>query len=409
MTSVPLALTPSWNTAWTRTDGDERARALFTRAFGASSATSRSSPGRVTVVGDHTDYSDGLALPTVLPHRAYVAAAPRPDTTVRIATGQHEALGSDEIVWIGDIDELVPGNVEGWPTTAVSVLWALRERGYFSSGIDIAVESCVPIAAGLGASSAVAAATALAANDCWGLALDTDLGRIDLAEACQEGEDGFVGKPTAGLGHHTALRCKVGEALVLDFSCRPVEAVAQPLSFPEYGLGLIIVDTRSREAAADQYFLARWSECRVACDVLGVRTLREVADGPHAIARVNSIADPVIRRRARHVVTEIERVRTVVAELSGTAPAHERFVNVGQALYRSHASLEVDFESSTTPLNVAVDAAYNAQALGARMVGTGFGGSVVALVRRAQAERVALAVASAFRDFDLDEPRFLMV
>ena len=281
--------------------------------------------------------------------------------------------------------------------------------GSAGGGLDIAIDTCVPIAAGLGSSAALECAVALVANELWGLELASGKGFFELADACVEGERRIVGVPAGALDPYAVLLTEPGKALMLDFASQPVSGRPQPLYFPEYGLSLLIIDTGTTHAHTDGRYAARVRECQAACEALGVATLREVADEPHALRRVEAIADEVVRRRARHVITEIERARLVAAELSGTAPAHERFVTIGKALYRSHASLEVDFEVSGPELNAAVDAAFRAGALGARLVGGGFGGAALALVRRAQAERTAMLISESMVAAGYAEPTFLMV
>ena len=399
---------PNWNVAWTRDEGADRARQLFRDSFAYEPATVKSAPGRVTIIGEHTDYSSGLALTTVLDHRTYVGAARRDDDTVRVVSTEARVAGTGIEMWTGKLADVAPGSVASWPAYAVGVLWALVERGFVGSGIDIAIDSCVPMGVGLASSGALTAAVALAADACWGLALDSDAGRIELAELCQEAESTFVGVPTAGLDQHTVLRCRPGEALLIDFRSPPPRAYPHPLYFPEYGLTLLIINTRAPHDFSDGQYAERWAACQAACAELNVGSLREVADAPHALRRVDGITEEVTRKRARHVVTEIERVRLVSAELSGTAPAHERFVTIGKALYRSHASLDVDYEISTPALNDAVDAAFRAGALGARLLGGGYGGCAMALVRRTQVQRTAELIADAFAQAGHEPPEFLM-
>jgi galactokinase len=184
---------------------------------------------------------------------------------------------------------------------------------------------------------------------------------------------------------------------------------SQPLYFPEYGLGLLLIDTGVPNTLTLAEYASRWDEVAAASAALGVANLREVADAPHALRRVDAIDDPVLRSRARHVVTEIERVRIVAAELSGTAPAHERFVTIGKAMYRAHASLEIDYELSNPRLDRVVDSAFRAGALGARLVEGGFGGAAVALVRRVAAERTAALIAESMVEAGYEPPTFSMI
>ncbi|WNM26775.1 galactokinase family protein [Demequina capsici] len=399
---------PTWVEAWTPAEGASRASALLRGAFGVDATCTWRAPGRVTVIGEHTDYSEGLALPTVTPHAVYAAARPREDRVVRVVSDQGAFLDGPGATWEGTLDT-DPQDVEGWPRYVIGLLWAMQERGYDGCGMDIALASCLPPRAGLASSAAVLAATGLVADDLWRLALDGDAGRAEIADACLDAENLAVGTLCGALDPHTILRCGPDDALLLDFAEHPTSAVPYPMYFRDYGLGLLVIDTGVPRGDVQQLFRTRRSECAAAAESLGARTLREVADTPLAARRVEGIADPVLRRRARHVTAEIERVRLVVGELSGTGPAHERFVTIGKAIYRSHASLELDYEASDPTLDLAVDAAFRAGALGARVSGAGYGGAVVALVRKTQARLAALHIAHGFTDAGRDEPRFLWV
>ena len=400
---------PVWVEPWTRGQGQSRARALFERTWGSEPAGVWSAPGRVTIIGEHTDYNNGLSLPTVTPHRTYVATRARADDRVRVISEGADQLDGPGDVWEGTLDSITPDACAGWPAYIAGVVWALRERGYDGPGLDVAVTSCLPTSAGLASSGAVECATALAVNALWRLALDADAAHTELAEACIEAEAQIALSPTGGLDQHTQLRCREGEALELDFAQRPPAVRHCPLYFPDYGLGLLVVDVRTSERRRTPGFLVRQRECAAAAAALGVESLRELAGVRAARVRIESLADPVLRGRARHVVTEIERVRDVTAELAGTGPAHERFVDIGKQLFRSHASLEVDYEVSTPELNLAVDTAFHTGVLGARLVGAGFGGAAIALVRRAEADGVAAQIDGAFVEAGLVRPRFLMV
>ncbi|WP_234983295.1 galactokinase family protein [Demequina sp. NBRC 110053] len=400
---------PRWIDPWTRGQGETRVRALFARTWGAEPAGVWSAPGRITIIGEHTDYSGGLSLPTVTAHRTYVAARRRDDDTVRVLSEGADAFDGPGERWTGTLTDIGPDQVSGWPAYVAGVLWALRERGYDGPGMDVVIASCLPTASGLASSGAVECATALAANALWGLALDSDDGHAELAEACIDGEEAIARAPTGGLDQHTQLRCREGEALELDFSERPPRATHRPLYFPDYGLGLLVTDVRTRDRDRTPGYRRRRDECAAAASALGVERLRDLAGDHRARARIEALADPVLRARARHVVAEIERVEDVSAQLAGTGPAHERFVDIGKQLFRSHASLEVDYHASTPELNLAVDTAFRNGVLGARMVGAGFGGSTIALVRRADADGVARSIDHAFVEEGLERPRFLMV
>lgn len=403
-----------WSHAWSEAEGAARAWNLLRDTFGETAEHQLSAPGMVNIIGDHTDYNRGLAMPTVLPHRAYVAAAPRTDSQIRIVFDEGDALPGPGVAWFGDIDDLHPGEVTGWPARPASVFWALQERGYSGHGMSIAVTSCVPRRVGMSSSAALSGAVALMANEIWGLALDTVQGRVELAEACVEGEAAFVGPsdggaPSGGLDLHTVLRCQPGEALLLDFDHSPPEALHTPMYFPEYGLSLLWIDTLVRPGSNHEISATRRAECAAAARELGVSSLRELEKLPMPLREIERLEDPVLRRRARHVIHENDRVRLVLGELAGTGPAHERFVAVGKAMYRSHASLDVDFELSSELLNVTVDAAFEAGALGAHLTGWGRGGAVLALVRRNEVQRVTDAIDGAYTERELELPHYAIL
>lgn len=398
-----------WVQAWTRDQGAAKATSLFSSSYGERPDGVWSVPGRVNIIGEHTDYSRGLSLPTVLPHRTYVAARLRSDDNIRVVSDKAATVAGPEGVWEGTLSGISPTSVSGWPAYVAGALWALQEHGFSGRGLDIAIASCLPVGSGMAASAALSCSTALAVNALWRLALDNDVGRIELAEACTDGDNQVAGAPTGNLDHHAVLRCMEGEALLMDFSTQPPTTTRCPLYFPDYGLALLVIDTADPHDVTDGRFAARRQECEQAARSLGLTSLRELNSMRDARERIESLEDPVLLRRARHAYTENERAATVMAELSGTAPAHERFISIGKALFRSHASLDKDLEVTTPALNTAVDAAFHAGALGARAIGAGFGGSAMALIRRNQAERIAQRIHHAFVDRDLALPQFLLV
>lgn len=400
-------LEQEWAEPWTGDKGNALASELFRSTFGDVPSGVWSAPGRVNLIGEHTDYNGGLSLPTTLRHRTYVAASPRADDSVDIVSSAGIELEGPGERWSGRLDDISPTTAIGWPAYPAGVVWALRDRGYEGPGLNIAIASCVPQGAGLGSSAALTCATALAINGVWKLALDHSDARIELAESAIAAENAIAVTPTGGLDQYTSLFCPDGSAIELDFATSPPGMRPSPLYFPDYGLALLIIDTRKRHDLTDGQYAHRFDECRQAASALGVNMLREVADDLGGLARIEGMTDDVLRRRARHVVTEIDRVRLVAAELAGTAPAHERFIDIGHLMYRSHASLTVDFEVSCPELNLAVEAARQNEALGARLVGGGFGGAVAALVRKTKVASIAHEIDRTFVTAGFNRPRFL--
>jgi galactokinase len=394
-------VSPAWVDAWTRDDGAARVRAAFTDRFGAEPDGVWSAPGRVNIIGEHTDYNGGLCLPIALPHRAYVALRSRADDEVTLASAQEG--GEATSVHLADVG---PGTVTGWTAYVLGVAWALREMGHPVRGFDVVVDSCVPYGAGLSSSAALECAVAVALDDVHDLGLGgDDDGRVTLVTACVRAENEIAGAPTGGLDQSASLRCAEGNALLLD--CRDGSGRQIPFDLAADGLALLVMDTRAEHKHSDGQYAERRATCEKAAGLLGVPTLREITDVEAATERLRSELDPaafeVTARRVRHVVTEIQRV-----ELVEQLVRSGRLSEVGAVLTAAHASLRDDYEVSSVELDRAVDTAIVAGALGGRMVGGGFGGSAIALVAAADVHRVADAVAQAFARDGLGAPAFLV-
>lgn len=403
------APTPVWTTAWERAEGERRARDLFTATFDAAPDGVWSAPGRVNLIGEHTDYNAGLALPIALPHRTWAAVARRDDDVVRLVSAQ-EPSGVREV----RLADAVPGAVTGWAAYVVGVAWALRASGHAVGGFDLAIDSCVPFGAGLSSSAALEAAVAVALDDLHDLGLSGDVdgtgaathdpGRAVLADVCVRAENDMAGAPTGGMDQAASLRARAGHALLLD--CRDGAVRHVPFDLAARGLALLVVDTRAPHSHVDGEYAQRRAACEDAARRLGVASLRDVADDPRgdawALEALAAGADgDVLVRRVRHVVAEIGRVTAFVAALDAGDVAA-----VGPLMDASHASLRDDYAVSCRELDVAVDTARAAGAHGARMTGGGFGGSAIALVGAGDVARVAQAVAAAFAAHGLAAPAF---
>ncbi len=390
--------TPEWLEPMSADDGASAATALFTATFDHPPRGVWSAPGRVNIIGEHTDYNGGTCLPVALPHRTFVALSPRPDSLIRAVSAQQPGA-----VWRTDLGEVHPGRVDGWGAYVAGVAWALAEAGFTTGGFDVAVVSAVPTGAGLSSSAAIECAVALGLDDAFGLGLGSDDdGLARLAAACVRAENEIVGAPTGGMDQAVSLRSRPGHALLLDTLDHSVRHV--PLALADHGLALLVIDTRAPHALVDGQYGERRAACERAARELGVTTLREVTDLGAALATLGAVGPEaaVVQRRVRHVVTEIERVALLVAALESGD-----FAAVGLLLDEGHASLRDDYEVSCRELDLACEAAVGAGALGARMTGGGFGGSAVALVREGALEQVAVAVAARFADAGLTAPGFL--
>jgi len=387
-----------WSTAWQIDDGCEQATSLLRTRIDAAPDTVGSAPGRVNLIGEHTDYNAGLCLPLVLPHRTYVALRVRDDDIVRLISAQEP-----DTPWQGKLGAVGPGTVDGWAGYAVGVAWALREAGQRVSGFDAAIDSCVPVGAGLSSSAALEAAMALALDGAFGLGLSgSEDGRSALVAACIRAENEIAGAPTGGMDQVAALRSKPGHALLLDFRSGARRDV--PFDPAGAGLALIVIDTRARHSLGDGQYGERRAACARAAELLGMASLREVTDLDAALAALPDETSPdgTLRRRVRHVVTEMARVEAAVAALD-----RADFAALGSLFDASHASLRDDYQVSCEELDLAVAAAREAGALGARMTGGGFGGSAIALVRAAEVDRVIAAIGAAFDDGGFRAPMFL--
>lgn len=369
----------------------ERARTAFVERFGAEPEGVWAAPGRVNVIGEHTDYNGGHVLPIALPHTTRAAVGRRADGRLALVSLQHPDGDADVL-----LDDLAPGRPRGWGSYPAGVVAELGERAAAAGGLSIVVDGDVPAGAGLSSSAALECAVALALRDL----LAPELTPEELVSLTQHAENAYVGAPTGILDQSASLLCTAGHALFLDTRDRRSEQV--PLDLATAGLALLVVDSGEVHDHAEGGYGDRRRECEEAAARLGVDLLREVPDVT-ALTRLDDGSEEgsVLLCRARHVVTEDARVLSVVATLrEGRDPR-----DVGPLLTAGHASLRDDFAISTPLLDATVDAALRAGAHGARMVGGGFGGSAVALVDADAVDRVREGVSAAYRALGRPEPR----
>ena len=383
---------PEWLPAWTEQEGAQRAAAAFREHFGIDPDGVWSAPGRVNVIGEHTDYNGGLCLPMALPHRTYVAVSRRGDDTVRLVSAQEQSDGDVTL----QLSDVAPGSVRGWGAYAVGVAWALQQAGHEVGGFDAAVDSCVPYGAGLSSSAALECAVAVALDELYGLGLGVDrAGRARLAQACVRAENDIAGAPTGGMDQSASLLCTAGHALLLD--CLDGSTQQIPFDLPAHDLALLVIDTRASHQLADGQYAARRSACERAAEVLGVATLREVTALEPSLERLGAVGFApeevqVARRRVRHVVTEIARVRLVESLLE-----QGQVAQVGAVLTAAHASLRDDYEVSSPALDALVEIARGVPGVhGARLTGAGFGGCTVNLVDPDAVPALTAAVEEAY-------------
>ncbi len=365
---------------------------LFWARFGTAPGGVWLAPGRANLMGEHTDYNDGFVLPFALGQRAVTAAARRGDGQLAVTSRQEK----DADIQV-EVAGLAPGSVTGWGAYPAGVAWALREAGYPVPGASIAIDSDVPAGAGLSSSAALECATALALTELAGL--EGSVPRRELAAIARRAENDFVGVPSGIMDQSASLLCQAGHLLLLD--CRSLETAQVPFDPAPAGARLVIVNTRARHELSDGEYGERRAECEEAARQLGVASLRDVAS-PAEVAR---LADPVLRRRARHVVSDNQRVLAVVELLRSGPDDPEAYREIGRLLTGAHESLRDDFEISWPEADETVSAAVGAGAFGARMIGGGFGGSV--LVLAGPGSRVTTAVSEAFAQRGWTPPEFL--
>jgi galactokinase len=363
----------------------------FTECYAGEPAGVWHAPGRVNLIGEHTDYNDGFVLPFALAQGVRAAAAPRDDGVLDLRSRQ--AAGEPATVPVGTLS---PGKPAGWAAYPAGVAWALTESGCPVGGARIAIDADLERGAALSSSAALECATALALTGLYGLSVP----RPDLAALARRAENEFVGVPSGIMDQSASLLCTEGHALLLD--CRSGETSAVPLDLAAAGLVLLVVDTRVRHALSDGRYAERRRSCEDAARALGVPSLRDMTDAADGTERVERLSDPVLRRRARHVVTENARVLETVSLLRAGEAAR-----VGPLLTASHASLRYDFEISWPQADATVEAAIGSGALGARMTGGGFGGSVIALVEAPRGGDVRAGIEAAFAGHSWKPPGFL--
>ncbi|WP_144760297.1 galactokinase [Curtobacterium sp. 9128] len=366
----------------------------FQQEFGYEPTVRYSAPGRVNLIGEHTDYNDGYVLPFAIDRRTTASIAQRDDRVLRVAS----AFSPGEVVTLS-LDDLAPDAMDGWSAYVLGIAWALREQGADLSdttGFDVFIESDVPVGAGLSSSAAIECGVALAFNDLWELGLD----RKQLARVGQYSENHAVGAPTGIMDQSASLLGERDAVVFLD--CRTLDTEVVDLALEANGLEVLVVDTHVEHAHATGGYKARRESCERGAQVLGVRALRDVTVDD--LPRAAELLDDETFRRVRHIVTEDQRVLDTVRTLREQGPRA-----IGDLLVASHASMRDDFEISVPELDLAVATAMEHGAVGARMTGGGFGGAAIALVDREARDAIATAVTSAFAAAGYREPTVFTV
>lgn len=351
-----------------------------------------SAPGRVNLIGEHTDYNEGFVFPFAINRRTYAAVAPRQDNMICVASSF-----SKETFRIA-ISDIHQDEKNGWAAYPFGVAYAVAKLSGKpqTQGFDIFIDSDVPVGAGLSSSAAIECAVGLALNELWNAGLD----KKALAKAGQLGENEIVGAPTGIMDQTASLFGELDHAVFLD--CRSLEAKAIELGFADAGLELLIIDTKVAHRLVDGGYAARRAACEAGAEALGAASLRDLSQAD--LTRAEEILDPVTLRRVRHVITENARVEETVATLKAKGPRA-----IGELLYASHESMRDDFEISIDELDTAVETALRHGAIGARMTGGGFGGAAIALTPIEKISEVTLSVLAEFEALGYAKPEIFAV
>ncbi|WP_329471220.1 galactokinase [Streptomyces sp. NBC_01723] len=361
----------------------------FRELYGAEPQGVWAAPGRVNLIGEHTDYNDGFVMPFALPHTAVAAVSRRDDGILRLHSA--DVPGDPVELRVADLD---PGSDKSWTAYPSGVVWALREAGHELTGADVHLASTVPSGAGLSSSAALEVVVALALNDLYALGLRG----WQLARLCQRAENVYVGAPVGIMDQTASACCEAGHALFLD--TRDLSQRQIPFDLAAEGMRLLVVDTQVKHSHSEGEYGKRRAGCEKGAALLGVDALRDVphADLDAALERLGD--EEEVRRLVRHVVTEDERVERVVSLLeSGDTRA------IGPVLVEGHVSLRDDFRISCPELDLVVDTALASGALGARMTGGGFGGSAIVLAEATDVDAITKAVEEAFAAAAFTAPR----
>ena len=356
----------------------------FLETFGEEPDLIAAAPGRVNLIGEHIDYSEGFVLPFAIKDRTFAAIRKRDDSMVRIASAQRR----NKIVTV-DINSVKPGLKGEWERYALGVLWSMG----LQTGVDLMIDGHVPLGAGLSSSAALECSVATAVNHLFNMGLSLE----DLARLTQKAENQYVGVPCGIMDQSVSLMATNGSALLLD--CRDLSTRNIPFDVASSGLELLIIDTQAHHALTDGGYAERRASCESVAAKLSVKSMRELTMAQLESSK-NLLSD-VEFIRARHAVSEMQRVLDCVEALS-----QADFVKVGELIDQSHISLRDDYTVSCPELDTAVDASLAAGALGSRMVGGGFGGSAIALIEASKTSETIKAIEKAFAEKKFKAPRF---
>lgn len=357
---------------------------LFTRSFGYRPEVIASAPGRVNLIGEHIDYSQGYVLPFAIDAVTKCAIAVRSDRRIRIISAQKE----NEIIE-SNLGNIAVKQGSAWSKYVYGVIWAME----IDSGLDIHVDGRVPLGAGLSSSAALECSLATALDHLFHL----ERSPVELARLAQRAENDYVGVPCGIMDQSISLMGRAGYGLLLD--CQDLSTRHVKIDFAAQNLKLLIIDTQVHHALSDGGYAKRRQSCEQVAKIFSIPSLRQLSM-VNLLAHKSKLSD-IEFKRARHGVSEMARVLEAVEVLEG-----KDFGALGQLLNRSHDSLRDDYEVSCPELDLAVTTALKGGALGARMVGGGFGGSAIALINEGDAGAISLAIERAFAGKGFKAPRF---
>lgn len=356
----------------------------FLELFGRKAQVLSEAPGRVNLIGEHIDYSEGFVLPFAIADRTYAAIARNNDGLIRIASQQRKNR-----IFTIDLKDVKPGSAGEWEKYILGVIWTIG----ITTGVDILVDGHVPSGAGLSSSAALECSVAVGLNALFALNISLE----DLARATQKAENDYVGMPCGIMDQSVSLMARAGSALLLD--CRDLTTESVPFDVASHGLELLIIDTQAHHALVDGGYAERRASCESVAEKFSIPSMRHLTM-ELLEARKSEISETEFIR-ARHAVTEIQRVKDAVAALRAS-----EFVTLGRLINESHDSLRDDYTVSCPELDEAVNAARLAGALGARMVGGGFGGSAIALIKADHINNVKDAIKNSYVHKGFKAPRF---
>ena len=356
----------------------------FQEVFGTPPDIIAIAPGRVNLIGEHVDFLDGFVLPFAISDTTTVAIAKNSSNKIRCASIQKKGVVSTI-----DCANIAPKSGEAWARYPIGVLWSLG----IETGIDILVDGQVPLGAGLSSSAALECAVATAINELFNLGLTLP----ELARAAQRAENIYVGMPCGIMDQSVSLMATEGNALLLDTRDLSIEQI--PFNIAPLGLELLVIDTQVHHALVDGGYAERRASCEKAIADLGITSLRDISISEF-VARKPEL-DEKTYLRAFHGVTEMQRVLEAVALLKAGD-----FVGFGEIVTAAHISLRDNYTVSCPELNLAVDTALKFGALGSRMIGGGFGGSAIALIKAKDSELIKSEIKSGFMKARFKSPRF---